>query len=215
MKEEIKKKIEEEMQPFEKHEKLSQHLKFAANNWMVDSVHWNGLLEEINKICLAQQSVNSELLDRLKECRDYIYHLRYQDYVKDMKPSSAEERAIFRVKLLDNVIQSASQNQQNEKTAPSLVVEEAMKVTQKDVRVPNSIRTGEVTLSQQNEKESETIEYIKWAREYVTEEYDDNHSFSHYLVHGNTMQKASTPELLYELFKLSKTKSLTSAMREN
>mgnify|MGYP000424133875 CR=1 FL=1 len=36
--------------PFEKYPKLAEHLEFAANNWTVDTVHWNVLLEEINNV---------------------------------------------------------------------------------------------------------------------------------------------------------------------
>jgi hypothetical protein len=130
MKEEIKKKIEEEA------------VQFSKSNY-ADSLP-DELIDKLSFIkgaeygySLAQQSVNSELIQKANVVKDTILE------VIAFTGTDLLNRALLEI---DEVIQSASQNQQNEKTAPSLVVEEAMKVTQKDVRVPNSIRTGEVTL---------------------------------------------------------------------
>jgi len=115
---------------------------------------------------LAQQSVNSELIEALKQIKDSSDK---HSYINDIASKS---------------LLSASRNQQSEKSAPSQVVEEAMKVTQKDVRVPNSIRNGEVLLPQQNEKESDAdllVEFLDSIRDYERENkqliaYDERES---------------------------------------
>lgn len=90
-------------QPFEKYPKLAEHLEFAANNWTVDTVHWNGLLEEINNVVSGaeygyniKESVNHQMLDALKRINDCSL--------------SKQQREI----MIENAILSASNQENNE-----------------------------------------------------------------------------------------------------
>jgi len=175
MKEEIKKKIEEEalrrfpvngidypkqLAQIQGYEKGYMDAMNEYHNTTCSCCHtkFNGQLFCIDCFekgySLAQQSVNSDVLEAVRIMPMYL-----------SKIEDREHRAII-IKAMNICEDSASQNQQNEKSAPSQVVEEAMKVTQKEVRVPNVVRTGEVVLSQQNEK---SIDWNKLREEFFNE----------------------------------------------
>lgn len=103
---------------------------------------------------LAQQSVNSDLELSIRT------KLHYLESVSEFSVSTDSVRCW--IDLYKDECLSSSQNQQNEKSAPSQVVEEAMRVTQKHVRVPNAIINGEVLSPQQNEKESDAVCFMNW-----------------------------------------------------